>query len=115
MASHSKGNTLLVAAIDFGTSYSGYAFSFRSEFERDPLHISLHLSTGGGRLVSHKKPTVLLLSPDKKFHSFGFEAENHFAKLAEKEEHGKWYYFKNFKMKLHSNSVSNITCKASAV
>ncbi|WAQ99599.1 HS12A-like protein [Mya arenaria] len=29
---------LLVAAIDFGTAYSGYAFSSRTDFKRDPLN-----------------------------------------------------------------------------
>ena len=30
---------LMVGAIDFGTAYSGYAFSARWEFERDPLKV----------------------------------------------------------------------------
>jgi hypothetical protein len=30
---------LFVVAIDFGTSYTGYAYSQRNEFERDPLRI----------------------------------------------------------------------------
>jgi len=32
-------NFLLVAAIDFGTAYSGYAFSSREDFKRDPLKV----------------------------------------------------------------------------
>ena len=31
---------LQVAAIDFGTTYSGYAFSFRSHFLKDPLRVN---------------------------------------------------------------------------
>ena len=30
---------LFVAAIDFGTTYSGYAFSLRDDFKKDPLII----------------------------------------------------------------------------
>jgi len=30
---------LLVIGIDFGTSYSGWAFSFRYEFKCDPLRV----------------------------------------------------------------------------
>ena len=30
---------LIVAAIDFGTTYSGYAFSSRDDFKNDPLII----------------------------------------------------------------------------
>jgi hypothetical protein len=32
---------IMVAAIDFGTTYSGYAFSFRHEYEADKLKISM--------------------------------------------------------------------------
>ena len=32
----SKKDYLLVSAIDFGTTYSGFAFSTRSDFKRDP-------------------------------------------------------------------------------
>ena len=31
---------LIVVAIDFGTTYSGYAFSLGTEFEKDPAKIS---------------------------------------------------------------------------
>jgi len=34
------GPRLQVAAIDFGTTYSGYAFSFRHEFMENPLQVS---------------------------------------------------------------------------
>ena len=30
---------LVVAAIDFGTTYSGYAYSFKSEYEKNPLKV----------------------------------------------------------------------------
>lgn len=30
---------LIVAAIDFGTTYSGYAYSFRDEYQKDPLKV----------------------------------------------------------------------------
>ena len=33
---------LLVAAIDFGTAYSGYAFSTRGEYAKDPLKVIPH-------------------------------------------------------------------------
>jgi hypothetical protein len=47
------GNSLLVAAIDFGTTYSGWAFSFKHEFERDATKVSAKNWTGG-QLVSLK-------------------------------------------------------------
>lgn len=30
---------LLVSAIDFGTTYSGWAFSFTNEFKKDPTDV----------------------------------------------------------------------------
>lgn len=30
---------IMVAAIDFGTAYSGYAFSMRDDFLKDPLKV----------------------------------------------------------------------------
>ncbi|XP_021355916.1 heat shock 70 kDa protein 12A-like isoform X2 [Mizuhopecten yessoensis] len=93
---------LLVAAIDFGTTYSGYAFSFRHEFETDPLKVSASTWTAGSRaLVSLKTPTTVLLDKDKNFHSFGYEAEDYYSQLAEDDDHGDWYYFRRFKMMLY--------------
>ncbi|XP_061183692.1 heat shock 70 kDa protein 12A-like isoform X2 [Saccostrea echinata] len=95
---------VLVAAIDFGTTFSGYAFSFRHEFDQDPLKINAcNWIAGNQALVSHKTPSVVLLKPDKTFHSFGYDAENKYATLAEDNEHEGWLYFKRFKMTLHRN------------
>jgi hypothetical protein len=97
---------VLVAAIDFGTSFSGYAFSSRQDFDRDPLKISTcNWIAGSQALVSLKTPSVVLLKPDRTFHSFGYEAENKYASLAEDSEHEGWLYFKRFKMILHQNKV----------
>ncbi|XP_056013346.1 heat shock 70 kDa protein 12A-like isoform X2 [Ostrea edulis] len=95
---------VLVAAIDFGTTYSGYAFSFRHEFDKDPLKINAcNWIAGSQALVSLKTPSVVLLKPNKTFHAFGYEAENKYASLAEDNEHEGWLYFKRFKMTLHQN------------
>ncbi|CAG2232442.1 unnamed protein product [Mytilus edulis] len=39
---------MLVAAVDFGTTYSGYAFSFRHEFKDDPLKIHANQAWNAG-------------------------------------------------------------------
>ena len=59
------GDKLVVAAIDFGTTFSGYAFSLRHEHEKDPLCIKVNPQwEAGGRLsFSHKAPTAVLLNP----------------------------------------------------
>ncbi|KAL4230425.1 Heat shock 70 kDa protein 12A [Mactra antiquata] len=94
--------SLLVAAIDFGTTYSGWAFSFKHEFESDPTKCSAK-NWSGGQLVSMKGPTCVLINPDgQTLHSFGFDAESKYADLAGEEEHSTWYFFRRFKMKLFS-------------
>lgn len=93
----------VVAAIDFGTTYSGYAFSF----VRDPdsIHMMRKWEGGDPGVTNQKTPTTLLLKPNGEFHSFGFGARDHYHDLEEVEAK-KWYYFEKFKMSLHSSQVS---------
>ena len=92
----------VVAAIDFGTTYSGYAFSFT----RDPesIHIMRKWEGGDPGVTNHKTPTTLLLKPNGDFHSFGFGARDFYHDLEEAEAK-KWLYFEKFKMTLHSSQV----------
>ncbi|KAK3604536.1 hypothetical protein CHS0354_000358 [Potamilus streckersoni] len=93
---------VLVVAIDFGTAYSGYAFQFKHDFDKDPTKISAPQAWNGGKanLMSYKTPTCLLLDKDKKIDKFGFEAEEKYANLCMDGENETWYYFRRFKMKL---------------
>lgn len=95
---------LLVAAIDFGTTYSGYAFSMRDEFQKDPLkiHTNQAWNAGSKQLVSLKTPTCLLLNSEKKLEAFGYEAENKYAELYMDDKHRDYYFFHRFKMTLHN-------------
>ncbi|XP_060578574.1 heat shock 70 kDa protein 12B-like [Ruditapes philippinarum] len=95
------GSALLVVAFDFGTTYSGYAFSLRDK----PLNVQTNQGwiAGSDQLISLKTPTCVLLDPNGQFDSFGYEAENHFATLAEDNEHIGWRLFRRFKMILHKN------------
>ncbi|KAL3885507.1 hypothetical protein ACJMK2_025560 [Sinanodonta woodiana] len=94
------GSPLLVAAIDFGTTYSGWAYSFAHQFNKDPTQISAKVWSDG-KLMSEKAPTTVLIKPDgKTFKAFGYEAEDMYAELAEAGEHRKWFYFRRFKMLL---------------
>ncbi|XP_053390946.1 heat shock 70 kDa protein 12B-like, partial [Mercenaria mercenaria] len=93
---------LLVAAIDFGTTYSGWGFSFRHEFESEPTKV--YTKNWIGSQLSQKGPTSILIEPDgRTLNSFGFEAENKYADLAANQEHEDWYFFERFKMKLYEN------------
>lgn len=98
--------TLVAAAIDIGTTHSGYAFSFKHEYDADPLKItSTNWETGFGTTVSIKTPTCVLFDKDKVFHSFGYEAEEKYLYLALDEEHQEWYFFKNFITTLFNKKV----------
>ena len=93
-----------VVGIDFGTTYSGYAFSLSCE---KLTFYSPHVwSSGHGGLTSLRTPTSLLLNPDQTFHSFGFTAEDKFADLVYKDEHRGFYFFQRFKMELHSKVIT---------
>ncbi|WAQ97917.1 HS12A-like protein [Mya arenaria] len=94
-------DAVVVAAIDFGTTYSGWAFSFKHEFKSDPIKVSAKTWTGG-QLVSSKGPTCVLIKPDgRTLAAFGYEAESRYADLAEEEKHVNWFFFRRFKMMLY--------------
>jgi hypothetical protein len=93
----------VVAAIDFGTTYSGYAFAFTRD--ADSIHMMRKWEGGDPGVTNMKTPTTLLLKPNGEFHSFGFGARDFYHDLEETEAK-KWFYFEKFKMTLHSNQVS---------
>lgn len=97
----------LVAAIDFGTMYSGYAFSVRESFQKDPLSINVNQvwNAGGHQLFSVKTPTTLLLDSNKQLVAFGYQAENRYTELVLDGKLDDHYYFHRFKMKLYENEV----------
>ena len=84
-----------VAAIDFGTAYSGYAFSTLNDYNADPLNIST--LPWNEKAESYKIPTNILFDADKKFIAFGNQAEEMYSTL-QKE---KCYFFRKFKMLLY--------------
>lgn len=102
MSSKTRDHTVVVA-IDFGTTYSGYAFSLRSDFLIAKDNCLNQITTdnwNSGNLLSEKTPTTLLLDKDKKLVSFGYEAENKYSAMSE-EERDENYYFRRFKMMLY--------------
>ena len=88
-----------VAALDFGTTYSGYAFSLSGDELR--FYGPQVWNSGHGGMTSLKTPTSLLLNPDQTFNSFGFEAEDRFAEFSAEENHHEYYLFQRFKMELN--------------
>ena len=92
-----------VVGIDFGTTYSGYAFSLSCD--ELTFYSPQVWNSGHGGMTSLRTPTSLLLNPDQTFNSFGFEAEDNFADLAANDEHHGFYFFQRFKMELHSKVI----------
>ncbi|CAG2244433.1 unnamed protein product [Mytilus edulis] len=76
---------LMVAALDLGTTYSGFAFAFNCAFEEHPIEIHCYQAwyTGRGQLRSHKIPTCVLLYENKELKAVGYEAEQEFAYICE--------------------------------
>ena len=94
--------SIIVGAIDFGTTFSGYAFAIRNDYKVDPMRVSgNHWQTGSQPGLSLKTPSCILFDPTQKFHSFGGDAEDKYAELAQEDEHIDWFYFKRFKMQLY--------------
>ena len=92
----------IIAAIDFGTTFSGYAYSFADDTEK--IYTNKNWGQTQGFLL-HKTPTCLLLRADGSFEAFGFEAVSKYNDLGE-DEADSYYYFDRFKMRLYDNKVS---------
>ena len=85
-----------------GTTYSGYAYSFTAN--QDDIYIMRKWEGDDPGINNQKTPTVLLLTPEQEFHSFGFTARDFYHDLQQREAK-RWLYFDKFKMLLHHNKV----------
>eukprot|EP00095_Tigriopus_kingsejongensis_P010174 maker-scaffold202_size261857-snap-gene-1.23 protein:Tk10174 transcript:maker-scaffold202_size261857-snap-gene-1.23-mRNA-1 annotation:"hypothetical protein CAPTEDRAFT_166803" len=101
----------VVVAIDFGTTYSGYAYSFTKD--TDTVHIMRKWEGDDPGMNNQKTPTILLLNPNKQFHSFGFSARDYYHDMVP-EEAKKWYFFDKFKMILHHTKKIDRATKVKA-
>ena len=100
----------IVAALEFGTTYSRFAFSTRHQFEKDPLVfkcISMEITGVGSKWSSHQK-TCLLLDKEKKLVAFGYDAENRYPDLIMNKEQYDYYFFDRFTRSLHNNEVFHL-------
>lgn len=98
-------NTLLVAAIELGSTFSGYAFAWRA----DPLksHIPLWQASNGS-LISSKTPSTVLLDNSAQLVAFGFEAESKYAELLVDGRGEDYFYFPHFKMMLYGHVKTKV-------
>ena len=90
----------ITAAIDFGTTYSGYAYSY--EYNQDKIYVNSNWSSGSNLW---KVPTAILFDKDQKFIAFGDDAENKYCQLAESDEEQSYFYFNQFKMMLYNTHI----------
>ncbi|XP_071125472.1 heat shock 70 kDa protein 12A-like [Mytilus edulis] len=91
---------IFIAAIDIGTTYSGYAYASRRDLEKDPSNIYCPQWRGDEGMY-YKTATAVLFDEDGNFHKFGFEAEEYYND--DQSDKFKCFFFKNFKMLLYEN------------
>ncbi|XP_062319540.1 heat shock 70 kDa protein 12A isoform X1 [Osmerus eperlanus] len=102
---HTGPSFVVVVAIDFGTTSSGYAYAFTNEPEC--IHTMRRWEGGDPGVSNQKTPTTILLTPDRKFHSFGYAARDTYHDL-DPIESKQWLYLEKFKMKLHTTANLSI-------
>lgn len=114
LAQMPKDASLFVAAIDFGTTYSGYTFSSRDDFTRDPTKAYLkEWVDPSSNMLYNKTSTCILFTKERKFSHFGFEAEYKYSDLMEDNNHKEWYFFRRFKMCLYAMKVCFLNTNSS--
>ena len=96
----------VVAAIDFGTTYSGYAFSTKTNPER----VYVHAKWGEVMAIPHsfKTPTCILTDRNLRFIALGYDAISQFNSMGSDEAEG-FRFFAGFKMKLHTDKAGFIS------
>ncbi|CAG2200677.1 unnamed protein product [Mytilus edulis] len=89
---------LFIAAIDIGTTYSGYAYASRRDVEKDPSNIYCPQWRSDEGLY-YKTATAVLFDEDGNFNKFGFEAEEYYND--DQSDKFKCFFFQDFKMLLY--------------
>lgn len=101
-----ESNNPMVASLNFGTTYSCYAYSTKDEFMEDPMKIHDNPAWKSGRqIMTIKTPTCVLLDINKKLVAFGYEAENRYQEFVSVDEMDDFYFFQRFTTFLHSSKV----------
>ncbi|KAM4608351.1 heat shock protein family A (Hsp70) member 12A.3 [Polymixia lowei] len=92
-----------IIAIDFGTAYSGYAYSVSPrQADIEPAVSSWGKEHGMDTL---KTPTCILFSEEEEFLKFGYDAKIAYSKMTSGEAKKK-YFFENFKMALYGKTLN---------
>ncbi|KAM9342363.1 heat shock 70 kDa protein 12A-like [Pholidichthys leucotaenia] len=99
-----------IIAIDFGTSYSGYAFTVTSRQDDSDLHLKYWGEEVG--LETLKAPTCILFDEHEEFMEFGYRAKDAYLKM-QSDDARKKLFFDCFKMELYGKKLKkDLTVKA---
>ncbi|KAL3857064.1 hypothetical protein ACJMK2_011760 [Sinanodonta woodiana] len=91
----------IVIALDIGSTYSGYAYQFSSDFKENPRNIWMSDSWSRSN-NTHKTSTCLLLKCDTLERiAIGEVAERRYLRLCDIGTEFEYNFFKNFKMILY--------------
>ncbi|XP_052764064.1 heat shock 70 kDa protein 12A-like [Mya arenaria] len=101
--SQSRLDTPVIVSIDFGTTFTGYAFTFSSK------PASIYTNLGDVR-----EPTCILLDSEQNFVAFGKQAVEMYNDLSP-DVKTDYYFFNNFKMALYEPTIGRGTHRGSKV
>ncbi|KAK7880242.1 hypothetical protein WMY93_033090 [Mugilogobius chulae] len=90
-----------IVAIDFGTAYSGYAYSLTLN-ESEVLQVKRWEQKSGAD--TPKTPTCVLFDEDQSFVEFGYKARDRYYHICHNSK--DFYYFKDFKMQLYNKRIT---------
>lgn len=83
-------------------------FSTITDFQRDPSKAYLKQWVDpSSAMMYNKTSTCILLTNEKKFSKFGFDAEAKYLDLILDKKQKDWYFFRRFKMYLYDIQVSS--------
>lgn len=100
-------NYLLIAAIDLGTSHSGFAYANRRETDAtvDIIHKRCWNNTSKN-LDIMKTRTCILFKRDETFVAFGFTALQKFIDIQKEQTRREYMFFRDYKIHLYNSMVS---------
>uniref|UniRef100_A0A3Q1F679 Uncharacterized protein n=1 Tax=Acanthochromis polyacanthus TaxID=80966 RepID=A0A3Q1F679_9TELE len=106
----SNSSDSYIIAIEFGTTFSGYAYSMTPREEEADPYIKYWGEEVGKE--TPKTPTCILFNEQEEFLKFGYEAKLVYGKMRG-EEARKNFFFNCFKMSLYGKkATSDLTIKA---
>lgn len=97
-------NYSVIAALDIGTTHSGYAYTFCSQQDLKDIKFSYWIFREGP-FISIKTSTCILLNKMREFECFGYEAEEKYAELCVKGHQDDFYFIKHFTSELYKYKV----------